>query len=80
MRRLLSLGRVGRGDRVGRVLAGSLLALIDGAVLKNALVTGVASLEGELDASVLAEGGRNLGSGGLGHFEESFGVSEEVVW
>lgn len=39
------------------------------AVLENTLVTGVASLEGELDASVLAEGGRGLGSRRLRHCE-----------
>jgi hypothetical protein len=76
--RLLSLGRVGGRDRVGRVLAGSLGALISRAVLEDTLVTGVASLEGELDALVVAEAGRNLGSGGLRHFEESLCVSAKL--
>jgi hypothetical protein len=98
--RLLSLGRVGRGDRVGRVLARSLGALTEQlvslcfelivvkygiesyllgrAVLKNTLVAGVSSLEGELDALVVAEAGGDLGSGGgLRHFEEGLCVSEE---
>jgi len=42
------------------------------------LVTGVASLEGELDALVVAEAGRDLGSGGLRHFEESLCVSAKL--
>ena len=37
------------------------------AVLKDALVTGIASLEGELDALVLTEVGRGLGSDGVRH-------------
>lgn len=39
------------------------------AVLKDTLVTGVASLEGELDALVLTEVGRGLGSNGVRHFD-----------
>jgi hypothetical protein len=78
VRRLLSLGRVGGRDRVGRVLAGSLGALIGRAVLEDTLVAGVSSLEGELDALVVTEGGGDLGSGGLRHFEESLRVSGKL--
>lgn len=43
------------------------------AVLENTLVTGVASLEGELDALVLTEVGRGLGSDGVRHCDDCGG-------
>ena len=43
------------------------------AVLKDTLVTGVASLEGELDAPVLTEVGRGLGSDGVRHCDDCGG-------
>jgi hypothetical protein len=45
------------------------LNILVSSVLKNTLVTGVASLEGELDALVLTEVGRGLGSDGIRHCE-----------
>ena len=52
--------------------------ILSRAVLEDTLVAGVSSLEGELDALVVAEGGGDLGSGGLRHFEESLCVSGKL--
>lgn len=92
--RLGGTSGVGRGDRVGGVLAGSLGTLTDElvnvkivwreranslgrAVLEDTLVAGVASLDVELDALVVAKGRGSLdGSGGLRHDGGYGGVSE----
>lgn len=74
--RLGGAGGVGRGDRVGRVLAGSLGTLIGRAVLENTLVAGVSSLDVELDALVVAKGRGSLGGSGLRHDGGCGGASE----